>query len=195
MIAAVGNTQTLTALAIDSQALPPADQARVATVLLNDLLSEATFCATPGSTGPPQTGSLCWNARGHNSGGMVGIKAILDALQLLGRSTELLETLSQTEYPSLGNFVTAGATALWSDWGDRMTEDGTYYSGVKQVSGLQCRFAVTSSLCLACVLPRVSDRRLAITVRRRLLGELLRGVVVARSEVLLHGLGGDLTAE
>lgn len=60
---------------------------------------------------------------------MVGIKAILDALQLLGRSTELLETLSQTEYPSLGNFVTAGATALWSDWGDRMTASGEYYSG------------------------------------------------------------------
>ena len=31
--------------------------------------------------------------------------------------------------PSLGNFVTAGATALWSDWGDRMTASGVYYSG------------------------------------------------------------------
>ena len=95
--AAVGNTQTLTALALDSQALPAADAVQTATVLLNDLLSDATFCAKAGKTSPPQAAALCWNARGHNSGGMVGIKAILDALQLLGRSTELLETLSQTD--------------------------------------------------------------------------------------------------
>ena len=95
--AAVGNTQTLTALALDSQALPVADAVHTATVLLNDLLSDATFCAKAGKTSPPQAAALCWNARGHNTGGMVGIKAILDALQLLGRSTELLETLSQTD--------------------------------------------------------------------------------------------------
>ena len=83
--AAVGNTQTLTALALDSQALPVADAVHTATVLLNDLLSDATFCAKAGKTSPPQAAALCWNARGHNTGGMVGIKAILDALQLLGR--------------------------------------------------------------------------------------------------------------
>ena len=65
-LAAVGNTQTLTALAIASEALPPEDRLRTATVLLNDLLSEATFCAPVGKTAPPQNDSLCWNARGHN---------------------------------------------------------------------------------------------------------------------------------
>eukprot|EP01044_Picomonas_judraskeda_P007125 COSAG03_NODE_748_length_6004_cov_3.279255_4_plen_784_part_00 len=130
-LAAVGNTQTLTALALGSRALPADDQSRVATVLLNDLLSEAQFCARKGSTAPPQQDQLCWNSRSHNSGGMVGIKAILDALQQLNRSTELLETLSQTEYPSLANFVVSGATALWSDWSDRMTASGEYFQGAK----------------------------------------------------------------
>lgn len=98
-------------------------------MLLNDLLSAATFCtkAVTPAFEPANRTQLCWAVRGHLTGGMVGIKATLDALQKLGRGTELLEALTLTDFPSLGNFVSAGATALWSDWDDREDAAGTYY--------------------------------------------------------------------
>ena len=118
ILANVNNTQTLTGLALTSGALPPEDARGAASVLLNDLLSGATF-----------DGAITFAKRGHLTGGMVGIKATLDALALLDRGTELLEVLTLTDFPSLGNMVESGATALWSDWGDQMTADGLYFSG------------------------------------------------------------------
>ena len=126
-LAAVNNTQTLTGLALDSGLLSPEDQLAAASVLLNDLLSGAEFCGIfPGAS---PGGSGCIVRRGHQTGGMVGIKASLDALQLLGRSTELLEALTLSDFPSLGNMIEGGASALWSDWGDRADATGTYHSG------------------------------------------------------------------
>ena len=57
--------------ALTSGALPPEDARGAASVLLNDLLSGATF-----------DGAITFAKRGHLTGGMVGIKATLDALAL-----------------------------------------------------------------------------------------------------------------
>ena len=101
-------------------------------------ISPAAVCTTPSAPACRHGLPLqeycstlgCFNRRAHLTGGMVGLKSTLEALALLDRVTELSEVLQMDQWPSLGYFVTAGAGALWSDWGDQKAADGRlYYRG------------------------------------------------------------------
>lgn len=71
--------------------------------LLNELLSDEPNCLYVN----------CFTTRAHLTGGMTGLKPMIEALIRLNRTEELIEVFAQDTWPSLGFHFEMGATALW----------------------------------------------------------------------------------
>ena len=54
---------------------------------------------------------------GHLWTGILGTKALVEALPELGRANILFEMVTQTSYPGWGYMISKGATTLWERWG------------------------------------------------------------------------------
>jgi alpha-L-rhamnosidase len=99
-------TQTADVLALQFDAAPAADAARIAHSLAADILAHDT----------------------HMTTGIMGVRYILEVLSRHGHGALAMALLHQDTYPSWGDMIARGATTLWECWGD---EDVDQHHGAR----------------------------------------------------------------
>jgi alpha-L-rhamnosidase len=65
------------------------------------------------------TDDITYSHNTHVTTGFIGIKFLMPALSLIGRSDLAYELATQTTYPSWGYMIKHGATTLWEIWQDK----------------------------------------------------------------------------
>lgn len=91
-------TQTANAMALFLKLVPHDQRSGVTTNLTNDIL---------------------YYHNTHLTTGFIGVKFLMPALSMIGRSDLAYDLATQTTYPSWGYMVKRGATTLWELWQDK----------------------------------------------------------------------------
>jgi alpha-L-rhamnosidase len=79
---------------------------------------------------------------GHPIVGVVGLRALTEALPMIGRSDLLYKLLNKTTFPSIGHWIEQGATTLWQRWDGTMSRNHVMFGSVcnfffKHLAGIQ----------------------------------------------------------
>eukprot|EP01046_Picozoa_sp_COSAG06_P033493 COSAG06_NODE_3422_length_5370_cov_2.834187_3_plen_670_part_00 len=118
VLASRNQTQSLLSLVLTAgPGMTQSTQQNLMVALLNDLMSMDQNCVLSGGGNPAGNNYGCFRQRAHFTGGMVGFKATVEALQQFERIDELYETLANTDWPGFGFMVANNATVLWESWG------------------------------------------------------------------------------
>jgi alpha-L-rhamnosidase len=72
------------------------------------------------------------SSRNHFDVGVVGIKALYDALGDHQQSEAIYRMVNQTSFPSYGWWIEQGANTLWQDWDGRMSHNHIMFGSVSE---------------------------------------------------------------